>query len=247
MTIDRKQLIEEMKLREQIRKAIKIVKERKKKSQQFELKEEQTLRKFIRKMILSEKGSVTPEKTTAGNKLYQVLNNILKDLKDGYQTLTTNKDQRDSFRSHILNAIQDIISSERASSEVALQENSVEELKLNVGDLETDDPYIEPESEKEEISPEEERKQKLSLPGFQDNVGRNQAIDITLPRIEDDIRKGYKFLQSNPEDAQKYYDALITNVKLHLDRFEDELQREILPEPTTDDYEREKEKQGEFT
>ena len=65
MTIDRKQLIEEMKLREQIRKAIKIVKERKKKSQQGALDEEQKLRKFIRKMILSEKASVTPEKTTA--------------------------------------------------------------------------------------------------------------------------------------------------------------------------------------
>ena len=46
---------------------------------------------------------------------------------------------------------------------------------------------------------------------------------------------------SNEEDQRLFYDYLITNLKLYFDKFEDELQPS-LPEPTTDEYEAEAEK-----
>ena len=45
----------------------------------------------------------------------------------------------------------------------------------------------------------------------------------------------------NEEDQKLFYDYLITNLKLYFDKFEDELQPS-LPEPTTDEYEAEAEK-----
>ena len=49
--IDRQQLAEELKLRKQIRKAIQIVKERKKAATQVALQEEDELRNIIRRLI----------------------------------------------------------------------------------------------------------------------------------------------------------------------------------------------------
>jgi hypothetical protein len=40
------------------------------------------------------------------------------------------------------------------------------------------------------------------------------------------------------EDKELFYDYLVTNLKMHFDRFEKELQRD-LPEPTTPEYEEE--------
>ena len=45
-------------------------------------------------------------------------------------------------------------------------------------------------------------------------------------------------------DRDMYYDYLITNLKLYFDKFEDELQTTVGPEPTTPEYEQEKEKEA---
>ena len=47
-----------------------------------------------------------------------------------------------------------------------------------------------------------------------------------------------------PQYQDLFYRYLVTNLKLYFDRFEDEL-ASVLPEPTTSEYEDEKEEQSE--
>ena len=71
----------------------------------------------------------------------------------------------------------------------------------------------------------------------EDETGRNAAYDC-FQKIEKQILKAFKLL-GNDEDRELFYDYLLTNVKLYFDQFEKDLQK-VLGEPTTDEYEQEK-------
>ena len=75
-----------------------------------------------------------------------------------------------------------------------------------------------------------------------DQTGRNFA-QASFDKIEKQIVDAYALL-SNDEDQDLFYRYLITNLKLYFDKFEDEL-ASVLPEPTTSEYEDEKEEQAE--
>lgn len=111
--MNRIDLYNEIILRENIRKAIRIVQ---KKRQGF-LTEEQRLRKLIR-TLLNEEDAATegPSLNTGGNALDQMLlnTNTLSELEKEFKTLTTSKEQRDSFRAHIVNAAVKALGVERA-------------------------------------------------------------------------------------------------------------------------------------
>ena len=81
--IDRQQLAEELKLRKQIRKAIQIVKERKKTAAHVALQEEDELRNIIRRLINeAEVGDEVPEHSTGINFLKELLTKILPKLEN---------------------------------------------------------------------------------------------------------------------------------------------------------------------
>ena len=89
-------------------------------------------------------------------------------------------------------------------------------------------------------TPEEEtEEEKFGIQG-EDETGRNIAFS-SFERIEQAIVDSYSLL-SNDNDRELFYDYLITNIKLYFDKFEDELLR-TLPEPTTPEYEAEKDAQ----
>ena len=72
------------------------------------LNEEETLRKIIRKYINEgDISDVHPHRSTGINTLEDVLKKAIPTLRMDYKRLTTDKKQRDSFRSHILNAVVD--------------------------------------------------------------------------------------------------------------------------------------------
>ena len=107
----RQEFIEEQFLRKHIRKAIGIVKERKNGS----LNEEQKLRKIIRKLIQeAKKLHSAPHDSTGLNVLDRVIGNILSTLEQDYKMLTTDPEQRASFRAHIINAVQNSLAPDRA-------------------------------------------------------------------------------------------------------------------------------------
>ena len=61
-----------------------------------------------------------------------------------------------------------------------------------------------------------------------------------MKEVESIIIDTYNEL-SDEHDKTEFYDYLITNIKMHFDNFESELQPSGLPEPTTPEYEQEKE------
>jgi hypothetical protein len=74
-----------------------------------------------------------------------------------------------------------------------------------------------------------------------DETGRNVAIG-TFKQTQNSIVDDFENL-ANDEDREIYHDYLKTNILLWRDKFENALSSK-LPEPTTPEYEKEKEKIG---
>ena len=238
--INRDELIEELILRENIRRAIKSIKKRKKLQSENDLCEEQQLKALIKKIILFEKEAVAdspPHSSTGINVLDDLLKNIIPTFEDDFKALTTNPEQRKSFRAHIIQGIQNSLAPSMAS-DLATQPVS-EDLELEVGDeaVSDEDKFIgvRPQDQpSEEVKDEaEDAAEKFTIPG-QDLTGRNVALK-SFNKVDQQIVDSYEVL-ANEEDQDTFYDYLITNVKLYFDKFEDEL-APALSEPTTPEYE----------
>jgi len=236
--IKRHEFADEIKLRGVIREAIRI-------RNGHREKKETKLRDFVRKLIKeAETTEEAPSQYTGINVLADTLKKIIPQLEDAYKQLTTSPEQRTSFRAHIINAAQNALAPERTTDEEEGEDEVPEDeegfIALDEQDLAvqlaSDPSFIDidpaPMEEPEEEGPVE------PLEG-EDETGRNFATDA-FAKVEKTILDSYNML-SNEEDQKLFYDYLITNLKLYFDKFEDELQPN-LPEPTTDEYEAEAEK-----
>ena len=287
--MDRIEFYNELILREQIRKIIGIVSEKakqeatkklvesivRKRQEKTVLSEEEKLRQVIRKLLIKEASG--SHENTGVNYLDQMFKNtnIVDALKTGYQALTTDASQRESFRAHIVNAVVNYLAPERAMGKKNADEEVIDdpdaevqmgdspepadadplaeaasalqklmELEVNVGDAvgtqdADEDKKIETEEPEEvEASEEEEFAQGLEGPvaDMEDKTGRNAALE-TFKTVEKHIQKYYGML-GNEEDRSKFYDYLITNLKLYFNTFEEEMGAEPT-EPTTPEYEQE--------
>jgi len=250
--INREELVNELRLREELRKAINIIRHRR---TQKTLQEAE-LRATLQKIILSERDAAdTPKYSTGINELETLLKKIIPQLEDDYKIITTDAEQRKSFRAHIIHAVQNTLSTvlpdgtppagPEDSIEIAeslLKELLGEEIEVTIDDDELEDAFIpvrdqdkDPEEEVEEL-PEESEVEKFGIEGF-DNTGRNIAFR-SYKKIETSIADSYKLL-GDGKDRKEFYDYLITNLKLYFDKFEDEMAG-TLEEPTTPEYEQEK-------
>ena len=230
MQIDRNEFIEELSLRESIRKVIKIAYEKKEKEQQEVLKEEQELRSVIKQLILTEAAEISdevPHKSTGINVLEDLLKKIVPILEDDLKTLTTDPDQRKSFRSHIVKGIQNALAPSRAILKIDEQDS------INI-DIADDDEFDDEAFIDIQDKPEPDEREEFGIPG-EEETGRNVALS-TFKKIEKNILDAYEVL-ANDEDRETFYDYLLTNVKLYFDKFEDEMAIS-LEEPTTPEYER---------
>ena len=253
MNIDRNKLIEEQRLREYIKRAIKVVKKKMIAEEIKSKKEETKLREYIVKLVEADSNVAAPHESTGINVLEDLLKKIIPQLEIEYKKLTTDPEQRSSFRSHILNAIQNSLAptkiSDKAGSEeeagkaidIGLEESISEaDVEMEVGEeegLTNQEEFIDIDGDN---APEEEtEEEKFGIQG-EDETGRNIAFS-SFERIEQAIVDSYSLL-SNDNDRELFYDYLITNIKLYFDKFEDELLR-TLPEPTTPEYEAEKDSQ----
>ena len=131
----------------------------------------------------------------------------------------------------------------KAISEGKLQLSEEEDIEVEVGDEvpgpEDEEEFIDIDGEVEEPSEEEEKEQDFEIDG-KDETGRNVAFRA-FERIEQAVVDSYNIL-SDEDDRSLFYDYLITNIKLYFDKFEDEILT-ALPEPTTPEYEQEKDSQ----
>ena len=248
--IDRQQFVEELKLREQIRRAIKIIREKKEAKAKAILKEEIKLRTIIRSLLNEKEGE--GDESTGIAFLRRDLKKILPELEEAYTSLRTSVDQRKSYRTHILNAIQNLITVSdtnfNATPDKDPGEEAVgieEQIDVNIGDDAPDaNKRIDIGREKPEEESEvdaEKAKEDAELEDFaiagEDRTGAVEALR-SMKQIENVIKKTYNGL-FDQNDRDIYADYLITNLQLYFDEFEEELQA-VVPEPDNPDYDQRK-------
>jgi hypothetical protein len=243
MTINRNELIAEELIREHIRKRIAL------KLEQQRLAEEK-IRKVVRQLIEAETGTEEASRSTGINVLADLLEKIIPTIENDYKMLTSDKEQRDSFRNHIVHAVENALRPIEAA-------NQGEEQKENI-EYEIDkDTLLEKISI--DLDPQDDGKEKQSIEGEfididndgeeddfvkledQNETGRNFAA-TTFKKVEKQIVDAYDML-ADETDQDVFYDYLITNLLLYFDKFEDELAN-TLPDVSTPEYEEEKEDLG---
>ena len=233
---------EEKILRENIRQIIRLVKQKKN-------TEEDTLRQVVREFIdiemqtLNEAGpdvDPTPNKSTGINVLEELLKKIIPIIETDYKSLTTNNSQRESYRSHIINAVINSLTPAKINTAAGgdeVQDDLEEEIEINVGDDPVDDKFIDIRTDAEKSADDEEEEEDprdafgADVEG--DETGRNMAYQ-SYKKIETSIIDSYELL-GDPEDQELFYDYLVANLKLYFDKFEEELAGS-LDEPTNQAY-----------
>jgi len=203
-----------------------------------------------------------PNKSTGINVLEDLLKKIVPVLEIDYKSLTTNAEQRQSFRAHVINAIVSTLTPVEANNVAGEQEAELnefdhsessykskvgseyskdsieEEVEIAIGDESggDEDKFIDIRTDSERKSEEEgeetDPRDEFGLDG-QDETGRNMAY-ASFKKIETSVIDSYELL-SNPEDQELFYDYLIANAKLYFDKFEGELSPEV-EEPTNQAY-----------
>lgn len=238
--INRDELLTEMKEEQRLRKVLRRLLEG-----YFIEKEEKTLleenrfRKIVKALIkeAAEAPANTPQRSTGINALRTLLKNVIPTVEDAYKELTTSKEQRDSFRAHMLNAVKNSL--EPAALNVDIPDEELEE-EVNVDIDVEEDKFIPARPEDEEEAAAEEETEEEEVDNFEkisgmNTTGRNFAA-TTYNKIEKQILDAYEDIAGDKTDADQFKDYLITNLKLYFDRFEDELKPD-LPEPESPDYE----------
>jgi len=238
---------EELHLRENIRGLIRHVKQKR-------LNEENELRLIVRSLVEYEAKVLeeattpdqdpTPNKSTGINVLEDLLKKIVPILEDDFKLLTTDPDQRQSFRSHIVKAVVDTLTPVEANNGAGEEAGELEEvIDIDVGGAD-EDKFIDIRTDAEksaEEDPEDPREDFGTGLEAEDQTGRNMAYN-TFKKIESNIIDAYELL-SNEEDQELFYDYLIANVKLYFDKFESELAGQV-SEPTNQAYDMAKGEEG---
>ena len=227
--IERKEFTQEIMLRENVRKAIRhVLDKRGAKS----LEEENQLRTIIRGLIESQSAvaSVAKHPSTGINTLEDLLknSNVLSVIETGYKSLTTDAQQRDSYKNHILNAVEKSLAPEEERKEAGADgelDPVEEEINVSLSDKPEDDPaFIDVEPEVPVAEPDE--RAEFGLEG-EDKTGRNRAYD-DFHDIEKNILTAFDNLD-NPKDTSMFEEYLIKNLVLYFEKYESELVEDPSP------------------
>jgi hypothetical protein len=239
-TINRKQFIAEELIREHIRDRIIT------KLSEDKLAENK-LRQIIRLLLEAETGTEEPSQSTGINVLADLLQKIIPTIEDAYKMLTTSKEQRDSFRNHIIHAVENSLrpigASDDASSASNTRESIVYEIDANILSEKVSidlDPQVDGdeaesvEGEFIDIGSDDDKNMDFVEIEDQNETGRNFAA-TTFKNVEKQMVDAYDML-ADLEDKNLFYDYLVTNLLLYFDKFEDDLQN-TLPDVSTEEYE----------
>ena len=237
--INRKEFMQEMQLRQHIREAIKVIQKRRR-------SDEQKLRGVIRQIIekedsldgamrvlINEAEPAVADNATHANTGINALEDLFKNtnlltvLRQGYKSLTSKEEQRESYKNHVLNAVGSSLEVEdaRYTPPGDAGEQLQEDIDIGIGDKPEDNPAFIDVEKKEPT--EEEEVEGFTLAG-QDKTGRNKAY-TDYKNVEKNIITAFDDLD-DPKDREMFKDYLLTNLKLYFERFEEEL-RTDLPEP----------------
>ena len=236
--IDRDEFLKELKEEQRLRKVVRgLLENYLSEKKENAMLEENRLRGVIRSLIKEVSADIPdeqPQRSTGINVLEDTLKTVIPIVEDAYKGLTTSKEQRDSFRAHILNAVENSLAPVDVTSkaEASQEENDLEEeVSLDV-DVE-DERFIPVRDQDQPEEAEELEPQSFQNLSGMNVTGRNFA-STTFNKIENQIQDAYESL-ADEEDRKLYKDYMLTNLKLYFDRFEEELQPSV-PEPESPDY-----------
>lgn len=239
--IDRTELAEELMLRETVRGAIKAVVRQRQEKKMLEQKEEDVLRDIIRSMLREGQtavAAVAKHANTGINALEDLLKNtnVLSVLETGYKSLTTDLQQRESYKNHILNAIKMSLAPEEsrkeAGEDVEIAEGIDEEVDIEIGDRPEDDPDFIDVNDEEVAEVEVDEKEEFGING-EDKTGRNRAF-TDFQDIEKVILTTFDDLD-NAEDITMFEEYLLKNLSLYFEKYEGELQTNVAPPEEAED------------
>jgi hypothetical protein len=228
-------------------------------------KSEQSLRKAIRKLLREgDVSDIHPHRSTAINILEDVLKKAIPTLRTDYKRLTTEKSQRDSFRAHILKAIEDAlapslvnwkylsgqegdglvseppsddIKSTAGGEEIDSELEALEEADIEVDIADDGIDGLDTEKKVPVEADDEPSPEEDFGSGLEemDETGRNMGY-TSFRKISQYILDAYDTL-ANGKDKEVFVDYLLTNIKLYFDKFEDELQKSV-SEPESPEYQK---------
>lgn len=243
------QLLEEIKLRRLIRKALKIREKKKELNEKAQLQEEKKLRRFIRHLLTE--GDVdadtrpAPYASTALSALADAFNQVLPVLKTGLRKLQR-PEERASYRAHVLQKFSDMFKNFEgldAQEAGAIGESDLNEQEDSIKVV-VDDPdrvlpsdgkenaRFEPEPEPE-LEPDDSDIEKLAI-DTEDPTGARFAFNtINTSNIEKLLSDTRKLLPRD-EDKKQYKDYALYNVDLWLLTYEKELADENGQAPAFD-------------
>jgi len=157
------------------------------------IKEEMKLRSVIRKLLHEgDISDVHPHRSTAINTLEDVLKKAIPTLRTDYKRLTTDKSQRDSFRAHILKAMEDSVAPSMNNAKYGAGGTLLSEpSNLETDDTETEEPVEEPTTE-----PAEE--EETGDAAVDDLAAELEALEEAEVDIVDDEDP-----QNKPDDEKK--------------------------------------------
>lgn len=261
--------LEEAKLRKYIKKIVENISLKNKKNEELKLIAENMVRKVVRKLIKEESvDDEAPHDNTGINVLEQLLKKIIPILEEDYKLLTTSEEQRRSFRAHVVDSVQRSLAPGRIMSvdsfdketdlpndkaPLSMDSDQDGKLDMKIGDeaspgqdaaeLDEQDTFDKLPMPAGFIDINKAKKKSFFVKGDEEGhtaTGRNMASK-SYEKVEKQIMDAFGLLD-NREDEELFYDYLVTNIKLYFDKFENELLASI-PEPTTDEYEQEKDRQ----
>lgn len=118
--IPHEQLAEEIKLRQCVSRAINVVQQKLIKESVDFLNQEMKFREVVQDLIFeaaTEDPAKDPHPATGINVLEDLLKKIIPIIEDDFKVLTSNRDQRNSFRAHVLRAVQNTLAPLAANEE----------------------------------------------------------------------------------------------------------------------------------
>jgi len=233
MQIDRKQFIEELLLRKAIRKAIRVVNERKGSYTQEEKQFKTLIRSIIKEQALG-------RDSTGVVALDDTLKSFVENMGEEYKSLKTDKAQRLSFREHILKFVENLF--QELDGIIDAGGTIEEAIDIDIDDTPDEEKFIEVRPEKiarAEKETEEEEAVASEDAGLEavegmDPTGHSYAKDFFKGQIKTPIANAYKKLVGSVEDRDVYKDWMMINLKIYFENFEEEnfgVPQTEIPEP----------------
>ena len=248
--IDRSEFIEELELRESIQKMIKLAKSRRFAKDKDKWIHENKIRNFISELIVevaTEDPADSPYDSTGINALADMFKNTnyLQVIRSSYKQLTSDPEQRKSFRKMFLNLINRLMIQIANREDAGQDVESAADLKLNEEiDIDIEDDSLSDMSkfidvpgvtgsEEDDEDPFDDDPRDIEISDV-DKKGSKNAVEA-FEDIESTIIK--HFAGMDKKDREDFRDYALTNTKLYMDQFESELGDPAnLEEPESPDY-----------